>query len=139
MRGFTLALEIRVLARRRAAPANPGLTLQVGPPDVDCEFEPGCQTFHGLAGAWTIVGAQPIVGELEATTATHWVEIYLVDENNEVISGQRYLIISPDGRAAPGSARRRSLPRRAAATGSEVVARPRGAGGSWISRSYWCI
>ncbi len=34
--------------------------------------------------------------------ATHWVEIYLVDGDNEGIPGQRYLIISPDGRQYRG-------------------------------------
>ncbi|MBA3548958.1 MAG: hypothetical protein H0T76_20950 [Nannocystis sp.] len=34
--------------------------------------------------------------------ATHWVEIYLVDGDNEGIPGQRYLVISADGRQYRG-------------------------------------
>ena len=49
---------------------------------------------------------RPAEGDLQRSQppvdATHWVEIYLVDGDNEGIPGQRYLIISPDGRQHRG-------------------------------------
>lgn len=49
------------------------VVLLIGPAELDlneCEGNPQCQLIFGLAGAWDITSAQPLVGTLQATDFT---------------------------------------------------------------------